>query len=291
MPELQDVLIGAFVISMMLSVGAELTWGRLRAITARPALLGGGLAAGYLVVPVAAWLIGHGLGMAPAAHAGLLLCAAAPGGPIGAMFTQRATGDLALSVALLMLVNLINLFATPITLQLLGATPGDNIAGELLGMAATILGFQIVPLIVGVQLRESRPQLADKVGRYGKLVANGLLVLAVIGITATQYELLLGTKWTTLLAIEGLTLVSMAAGGLLIPGGPRTRAAGALSNTVRSQSLSILLASTRFPSPETLLVVLCYSVLMFFNGIGAAEIFRRTLPTERIKAPTEGGEK
>ena len=278
---MQDVLIGAFVISMMLSVGSDLTWDRLRAITRKPVLLAGGLAAGYLVVPLSAWLLGRGLGLDPALHAGLLLCAAAPGGPIGALFTQRANGDLALSVSLLMMVNLINVFATPITLQALGATPGADLVGELLAMVATILAFQVIPLVTGVQLRELRPKTAEVVGRWGRRFANACLIAAVIGLGVSQYELLLKVDLRVLLAIQALTLISMAAGWLLVPGPPEVRVAGALSNTVRSQSLSILLASTRFPAPETLLVVISYSVLMFINGVAAAEIFRRTMPIRR----------
>jgi predicted Na+-dependent transporter len=191
------------------------------------------------------------------------------------MFTQRASGNLALVVSLLMMFNLINLFATPLTLQALGATPSANIVYELLGMFFTILGFQVVPLVTGVQLRERRPALAEKVSRYGKIFANVLLFAAVIGVGVTQADLVTQLELSTVAAVEFVTIVALISGWLCIPGDHRTKTAGALSNTMRSQSLALLLASTRFPSPETLLAVITYSVLMFFNGFIASEILRR----------------
>jgi BASS family bile acid:Na+ symporter len=277
---IQDVLVGAFVISMMVSVGSDLTWERLRAIVRRPRLLGGGLLAAYLCVPLAAWLLGTGLGLSAGLFAGLMLCAAAPGGPIGALFTQRAGGNLALSVSLLMAVNFINVLATPFTIQLLGVTPGDDIIIALLGMVGTILAFQIFPLVVGVQLRERRPELAEKVGRWGRRVANLLLVGAIVGFGISEADLFLQVDPRVLIAGEGVTLVAIVSGWLLVPGDRATKKAGAMSNAMRSQSLSILLASTQFSDPETLVAVLCFSILMFINGLAAAEIFRRTMPED-----------
>lgn len=275
MIEIQDILIGAFVISMMLSVGADLTWSRLWEIAKKPPLLIGGMLAGYIVVPLSAYFIGQYAGMTGPVHAGLLLCAAAPGGPIGAMFTQRANGNLALVVSLLMMFNFINLFATPLTLQALGATPSANIIGELLGMFFTILGFQVAPLVAGVQLRERSPQMADKVGKYGKTIANVLLLGAVIGMSVSQSNIIRQLELRTVAAVQTVSLIALVSGWLCIPGDRRSKTAGALSNTMRSQSLAILLASTRFATPETLLTVISYSVLMFFNGFIASEIFRR----------------
>jgi hypothetical protein len=51
----------------------------------------------------------------------------------------------------------------------------------------------------------------------------------------------------------------------------------ALSNTIRSQSLSVLLASTRFDDPLTLLIVLLFSAVMFPFGITMAALSRRMI--------------
>ena len=68
-------------------------------------------------------------------------------------------------------------------------------------------------------------------------------------------------------------------GWLLAGGGIEERASVGLSNCIRSQSLSVLLASTRFPDPLTLLIVLMFSAVMFPFGITAAVICRRMMPS------------
>lgn len=274
---IEDGLIGVFVVSMMLSFGAELSWSRLRTIVSNPKLLFGGMVAGYVIVPLSTWLIGNAAGLSPALHAGMLLCAAAPGGPIGALFTQRAGANLAMAVSLLMAVNLINLFATPLTLHLLGATPDGDIVMELLGMFATILCCQVLPLVVGIEIRARSLDWAQWLSRRGKQFANAVLLVAIIGIALSQHGAMAAIDLKTLLVVEIITLIAMFSGWLLIPGDAHTRAAGALSNTIRSQSLSILLAKTRFPHTETLLAVLCFSMVMFFNGLLASQLMKRRL--------------
>ena len=286
MEQAQDALIALFVISMMLAVGLDLTIAQLRAVLHRPRAIAGGMAACYLAVPLAAVGVVQLLGLPTAVAAGLLLCAAAPGGPLGALFTQRARGDLALVVALMILVNVVNVFATPFTLQLLGATPGEDLVRELLGMSGTIVVFQILPLGTGVAMRERlTAETAGRIATWAKRVANGMLAVLCVGMVLFQSEILLQLPLSSLAAAELTVLAALAAGWLLVPGDRRAKTGGALFNGVRSQSLAILLASTRFETPETLLMTICYSLVMFFNCLAAAELLRRVnasaFPTER----------
>lgn len=274
----QDVLVGMFVISLMWSVGLDLTLSSIREVFKRPRHLMGGLAAGYLVVPLtaAAMVLLFDLPMPVAA--GLLLCAAAPGGPMGPLLVKGAGANLALSVSLLMTVNFINVLATPATLGMLGATPGGGLLEELAKMAGTIIAFQVVPLSIGIFMSERNRPRAARLAPWARRYATVMLIGAVVVVS------IWGDAKLDVLGIEALVSVlavlcaAFGGGWLLAGGGPEERASVGLSNCIRSQSLSVLLASTRFPDPLTLLIVLLFSTVMFPFGIAAAAACRRMMP-------------
>ncbi len=280
MPPLQDTLVGLFVITMMGSVGLELTIHSIRAVLRRPRVLVGGLAAAYIAVPLAALGLSLALGLSAPLTAGLLLCAAAPGGPVGALLTQHGRGNLALAVAMLMLFNFINVGATPLTLSLLGASGGQDILGELLAMGGTIVLFQLVPLTVGIRVRERRPALAVRAAPWAKrLSLVALLALTASIVLGGESELEVLT-WRAPAAAVGVQLASLGSGWLLAGGDRPDRAAVALTNCIRSQSLAILLASTRFDSPDVLVMVLIYSAMMLPVSLPAMLLSRNMIGAE-----------
>jgi BASS family bile acid:Na+ symporter len=273
----QDVLVGLFVISLMWSVGLDLTIRSIREVFRTPRGLLGGLAAGYLVVPLAAASLVVALDLPAPVAAGLLLCAAAPGGPMGPLLVKMAGASLALSVSLLMTVNFINVLATPATLGLLGASPGGGLFSELLGMAGTIVAFQVVPLSVGILISERDRALADRLSPWARRFATVMLIGAVVVVSIWGDAKLEVLGVEALIAVLGV-LVAAFVGGWMLAGGDRPDRAGvALSNTIRSQSLSVLLASTRFDDPLTLLIVLLFSAVMFPFGITMAALSRRMI--------------
>ncbi|MDG1482718.1 MAG: hypothetical protein P8R54_24210 [Myxococcota bacterium] len=275
----QDVLVGLFVISLMWSVGLDLTVASIRSVFRTPRHLLGGLVAGYVVVPLTAAAMIVLLDLPTPVAAGLLLCAAAPGGPMGPLLVKGAGASLALSVSLLMCVNVINVLATPATLGILGASPGAGLLEELLAMAATIIAFQVIPLTVGLLLSERRRTLAERAAPWARRFATLMLVSVVVMVSVS------GNADLSVLGIEAFfavlaVLIAAFVGGWLLAGGTRSeRASVGLSNTIRSQSLSVLLASTRFPDPLTLLIVLLFSTVMFPFGIAMAVASRRMIGT------------
>ena len=277
----QDVLVGLFVISLMWSVGLDLTLASIREVFKRPRFLMGGLAAGYLVVPLTAAAMSALLALPPPVAAGLLLCAAAPGGPMGPLLVKGAGANLALSVSLLMVVNFINVLATPTTLGLLGASPGASLGEELLKMTGTIIVFQVLPLTVGLFISGRNRALADRIAPWARRFSV-VMLLSTVAVVAGS-----GSADFSLLGVEALVavfavLIAAFAGGWLLAGGTRSeRAAVGLSNCIRSQSLSVLLASTRFPDPMTLLIVLLFSTVMFPFGIAMAGVSRRLIPSSQ----------
>ena len=82
---MQDVALQLLVVAMMMAIGLELRAAELTEVFRRPGALVGALLLNVVAFPAWAWWMGGALGLSEGARVGLLLCAAAPGGPTSVM--------------------------------------------------------------------------------------------------------------------------------------------------------------------------------------------------------------
>jgi bile acid:Na+ symporter, BASS family len=272
----QEVFVACMIVSIMLAVGLDLTGSRLAAVFRRPRVLLVGLAVNLAAVPALAWAIAAGLDLTPGIAAGLLLCAATPGGPIGTLLVLHARGDLALSVSLVVVMTLISTTTTPLTLGLLGVVPTG--ATHPLGFGAiaqTIALYQLLPLLVGMTVRRVSPRVADKALPLASRASKLAFGVVFVGLTVLQGHRVLDLGLVSLVAVELLVLVSLGLGGLLPPGSASVRAAVSLNTGVRNLALALLLATVWFDDADTLLTTMVYGLLMLLTGIPMSIWWRR----------------
>lgn len=270
---LQTVAVGAFVVLLMLSVGLDLSPGSIGQTFRRPRALLYGALAGYLMVPAWMLLLARVLAVEPGVRAGLLLCALAPGGPMGAYLTLVARGNVALAAALVLIFNLANTVAIPLGLGLLrvdGLDAGFDHLGE---MALTILLNQILPLGVGMHLRMRSPARAARLQAACARAANALLLVVGLGVLLSQGRRVLEVDPRALLAVLLGVAGSWALGWLLAPAVRADRIALAHVGVVHATSTCILLATTWFHDPRVVLTVFAWSGTMFLFGLVSARLF------------------
>lgn len=275
MQTVQDAVVGVFVVLLMLSVGLDLSLSALGGVLRRPLSIGSGLVVGYVVVPAIALGASHAFGLPPAARAGLLLCAVAPGGPMGAFLALQGRGDVALAASLVLLFNVLNTVLVPLGLGLLGADPGELGPDQLFAMARTILLFQVLPLTVGLFVHRAAPAQARRLQKLSSTAANALLIVFAVAMIALQAERFLAVGLRAVLAVVVTVLGALAAGWLFAPRDLPQRTALTTVSAIHSVSLCVLLASTWFPDPATLLTVFAYSAVMFPVGVVAARVLAR----------------
>ena len=267
----QDVLVALFPIVVMLSVGVDLTLPRLFVVFRRPKTLFVGLLLNHLAVPLIALGLSNVLALSPACAAGFLLCAAAPGGPIGAMLTQRAKGDLAFAVSLLVVMTVVNTIATPVLLvTLLNVDLGGGTYSHVPAIIRTIVLFLIVPLAVGIAFRHWRAAAADQALRLLKIGTNVLFGLLFVGIVAVRSHMVLEIGARPFLAMIICVLICVTAGYALAGKNRNVRTALALNTGIRNISLSLLLANYWFEDSATLVTVMTYGLVMIVVATPAA---------------------
>ena len=263
MEVVQDVLVGLFPIVVMLSVGVDLTVQRLLIVFRRPKTLAVGLSLNHLAIPLVALAISNLLALSPACATGFLLCAAAPGGPIGAMLTQRAKGDLAFAVSLLVVMTVVNTITTPLLLvTLIDVDLGGGTYSHVPAIVRTIVLYLIVPLAVGIAVRHWLPSAADRALKILKIATNILFGLLFVGIIAARWQLIFEIGARPFLAMIICVIICVSSGYLVAGRDPGVRAALALNTGIRNISLSLLLANLWFEDDATLVTVMTYGMCM-----------------------------
>jgi len=262
--QIQEIAVGVFVIFMMMTVGLDLTMNRVLAVFRHPRALLKGLGINYLLVPAVALSLVHLMDIPPLWAAGLLVGAMAPGGPVGAVLSQHAHGNVALAVSLTVVLNTLNTLVTPLMVWATEAMPvEDGSTLPVLGMIRTIVLFQIIPLSVAMVWRSRWTESAKKVHRILDRATKLVLALAVLGLLLGNLDKIGTLHLPTGLAIFVCTVVGLAAGWATGGAEPETRISLCLTAGIRSMSVALLLVTAWFPEPETITATLAYSGIMF----------------------------
>jgi BASS family bile acid:Na+ symporter len=257
-------LIGSalLVVSLMLAAGLQLRGADLLALRERPRVLALALLVNLAVVPGITWVLAAACALPPPVLLGLLLCAAAPGGPVAVLYVDTAKADLPLTVGLTIVLPILGVITTPLCLAWVPNLPAD-VAIPVLPMVLSLIGFQLLPLAIGMLLRRRAPSLAARLVPYAKTTANLTLVLLVVVMLVLEGDVLRETSalaWLTMLAS---TVAALGFGYLAALPHRDSARAGAIVALSRNLSVSLMLASVFFPDPLVNATVLTFGLVAF----------------------------
>ncbi|MEM7157473.1 MAG: bile acid:sodium symporter [Myxococcota bacterium] len=260
------------VVTLMFATGLKLVWGDLVALRRRPGPMLWGLVVNLVAVPALAWVLVSSLGLPPLVALGIVLCAAAPGGPAAILYVTMAGADLALAVGMTIVLPAIAVVSTPLTLSLLVELEGSV---PVLPMLGALVGMQMMPLAIGMLLRRHREALATRLARPFTALANAILAGLVLFLLITKGYVLADSSPTTWLVIMALTVAALVL-GYGRPGAERdTARASSLVGASRNSSVAIMLSSTFFADPVVDATVLGYSLMALLAPIFVAQVWRR----------------
>ncbi|XGU20330.1 NAD-dependent epimerase/dehydratase family protein [Rhodococcus sp. 3Y1] len=157
-----------------------------RALT-KPKAMAVGIAAQFVLLPAVTFLLTLILSPAPSVALGMILVACCPPGNISNVLTHRAGGDVALSVSMTAVSNVLAIFLMPLNLAFWGSRRPETDALlqsvnlnalEMVAQIALIIG---VPFVLGIWAARRFPEIAAKAQPW---VKNGSLVALLIFIVA-----------------------------------------------------------------------------------------------------------
>lgn len=199
---------------IMFGLGLALTLGDFARVVQYPRAVVVGLVVQTVVLVPVAFAIAKLLALPPLLAIGLMLLAAAPGGAMANVFSHLAHGDVALNVTLTAINSLLALAWLPLVMNwslahFLGAEQYVSPPTQKIIDVAT---FIVLPVIVGMVVRQLWPALARRAESPVRL-ASVLLLACVVALTiVTSHETLAASFAAVGVACIVLNLVSMGLG-------------------------------------------------------------------------------
>ena len=252
------ILLKLSVIALLLAIGMLSTKKEISYLWQRPKLLLRSLLAMYILVPLAAIIFVSLLPLADGLKLAVFVLAISAGAPLlPKKLMGLGSDDYVLS--LVVTASVLAIFTVPAWSAALGPLFGRQSQLAPLEVALLISKSFLVPLVCGMIVRHFFPNNAESIADKILIVAGMVLTASALVLLATHWQLLVKAGWQALLALSGLTLVSLIIGHLMGGEEPGERTALAVSCATRHLGLAILVAAA-VPGPKTAVFIAAYIV-------------------------------
>jgi BASS family bile acid:Na+ symporter len=267
---LQQAIMLALQVSILMTVfgfGLRATPGDVLYVVRRPALLGRSLVAMLVIMPIAAVALASAFELRPSVEIALVALSISPIPPVLPGREQKAGGDKAYALGLMVIAGVLSIVAVPLAVQLVSRYFMRPFAMPSSAIASLVLKAALLPLVAGMILRSLVPAVAARIVKPVELVAQVLLalgVLAVLAVTLPAIFSLVGNG--SIIAMAAFVVLGLTVGHAL--GGPDGdhRLVLALSTASRHPAIALAIARANFPDEPylgaTMLLYLLVSVLL-----------------------------
>lgn len=254
-----NAVIGLMMFGMALDLDPE-DFKRVLKAPKAPAI---GLAAQFILLPAATFLLTLVLPLAPSMLLGMMLIAACPGGNLSNIITYLAGGNACVSVSMTAISTAAAIVMTPLNLALWGGlNPRTAEILREVHLSPTDVFFTIfmilgIPLAAGITAGRLWPRLVEKVRRPFKIVAVIVFMLFVAGALAANWSIFLKVIGLVVLVVMLHNAVALGLGygsGRLLSLEPRDVRAVTIEVGIQNSALGLIL------------------IFNFFDGLGGMAI-------------------
>jgi BASS family bile acid:Na+ symporter len=278
----------AALVTMMLSMGLQVTVEDVFA-SARPMrVLLLGLLANYVMVPLVTLCLLYLFRPDPMVSVGFFVLAVCPGAPVGPPITAVAKGNVPWAIGVMVILAGLCAFLSPALLGmcLTRLVPAGDFHIDYLVIARTLLITQMLPLALGLGIHRWAPAFTKWVAKPVDRLAS-VLLLALLGvIVASHYETLAAIR---LRAWTGMSLLLLASlgigwlcGGLVI----MTRRAMAVTTATRNAAVALVIVTRNFAGTAAVTAVVAYALVSTLGALAFAALSGRfTTPHASTRTP------
>lgn len=201
-------LLRIIIAAILFGIALDTSLDDFRRAAKRPGPIAVGVFAQFLVLPAITFGLTLLLGVRGSVALGMILVACCPPGNVSNIVTHQARGDVALSVSMTAVSNLLSIVLMPLNFAFWGAlhpTGGPlmrQIHLDALGMLVEVVLVIGLPFVVGLAVRHVFPAVSRRAGRIVGPVAF-LALTALIGVS-------LAKNWELFITWIGVVMVAVA---------------------------------------------------------------------------------
>lgn len=281
-PLLAEVLLPVAIATIMGSLGLALTPADFRRVLVAPRGVAIGMLNLALISPLLAFAMAELFDLPPELAVGLVLLGASPGGMMANMLTHLSRGDTALSVTMTAISSVASVITVPLFLGLATEHFGAGDLGEVSmpGVVALVFAVTIVPVTIGMSLRQRWPERVEAVYPRVRAISLSLFAIVVLGAIASEYDTVAENVEAVAGAALALNVAAMTISFLmskLARLDDRQSTAIALELGVHNSTLAIAVGAS-LASDLTIPAAVYSSFMLFTGGAFAWAMSRRNAP-------------
>jgi BASS family bile acid:Na+ symporter len=276
------VLLPVGLAIVMLGMGLTLLPEDFQRVTRYPKAVAVGLVSQLVFLPIIAFLVASIVPMRPEIAVGLMVLALCPGGPSSNMITYLAQGDVALSVTLTALSSAITVFTIPIFANLSLQYFAGQSAAIALPVGKTMLqifAITLVPVGLGMLIRQQFPNLARRLEKVANRLAIGFLALIILAIIIHEWNRLPTFIAQVGIGVVLLNVISMALGfglGKLLNLKFPQQICIAIEVGIQNATLAIAITAGLLNNPDLAIPAAIYSLFAYATALLTIFYGRRT---------------
>jgi predicted Na+-dependent transporter len=262
-----------FVVTSMLAMGLSLTVAQIVAPLRNARLVILALAANFILVPAAAYLITSIFPLSDGLKIGLILVSTAAGAPFLPRLAQTAKGNLAFSVGLMVLLMVVTVFYMPIVLPRLL----QGISVDPWSIARPLILLMLIPLAIALFIRARYAGIAGALHPYMAQASTIALILVIAaGLLANLNALLGVVGGGAILALLLFLALAFVFGYLLGGRDGNIRSVLGLGTAQRNLSAALVVATANFAeNPDVILMVLVLGLVDLVTLLITANLLGR----------------
>jgi len=266
------IILAIALIIIMFGMGLSLVKGDFIRLVQHPKAVIVGLVNQILLLPVIAYVLISLLDVETDIAIGIMILAACPGGPTSNLITYLAKGDIGLSISLTTVNSFITIFTIPFVIdfalsQFLEAD--EMVQIDKLQTVIQIFVIVIIPVSLGMALKNAQPAFADKMNKPVKIASGTVLFLVIIGLILKKKEDLIPYLQQAGLAALVLNITTMLVGlatariAKLNLAQSRTIS---IESGIQNGTMAIAIASGILINDNYAIAPAVYSLIMFFTA-------------------------
>ncbi|HEY1867904.1 MAG TPA: bile acid:sodium symporter [Candidatus Cybelea sp.] len=253
-----DIAMLSFVISSMLALGVSLTIAQIVEPLRNVRLVLFALLGNFVAMPAVALLLANLLRLDEQFGIGLLVLGCTAGAPFLPKLAERAKGDIAFAVGVMVLLMVVTIGYLPIVLPLLlhGVTVDPR------KIARSLVLLMLLPLAIGLVAKARLADLAVRVKPVLNLISNISLYLLLLLITAANLNKVLQVFGSRAI-LAGLLFIALGFGIGWLLGGPGgdTKRVVALGTAQRNIAAALVVATESFSDQKVVVMVTVIAIM------------------------------
>lgn len=265
------VLLPLAIAIIMVGLGLSLTLADFKRIFFYPKAMIVGLITQMIVLPVFCFGIALITNLPPELAVGLMLLAAAPGGPSANLYSHMANGDVALNVSLTALNSLLSIISIGVIVNFSMAyfMQADTYVPLQFQKLLEVFILIVTPIAIGMALKFYFPLKALQAEKYVKMASGAFLALLIILAGLKEIDHL----WEDFRIVGGAALLfnlGCLGIGYVLPRlfklPPKQAIAISMEVGIHNGSLAIYIALSILHNGTMTIPAVVYSLIMFITA-------------------------